>query len=106
MHAGSWQLHCAAGPVPKMYDSHPQDAEQELQERGAKVTIGHHPETAGREEDVESKLRGGEKPSEVVTGERESKRIIELLSKPLFKYSGSERVWLKVVVRGLNKQQH
>lgn len=45
---GSWQLHCAAGPVPKMYDSHPQDAEQELQERGAKVTIGHRPETAGR----------------------------------------------------------
>lgn len=30
-----------------MYDSHPQDAEQELQERGAKVIFGHHPETAG-----------------------------------------------------------
>lgn len=48
---------------------------------------------------------GREKPTEVATGKRESKQIIELFSKLPFKYSGSEWVRSKVVVWGLSKQQ-
>lgn len=89
----------------KMYDSHPQDAEQELQERGAKVTIGHHPETAGRRRGRFSRGWGRRSPMRLRLVKGKANRWLSCSQKPPFKYSGSERVRVKVVVWGPSKQQ-
>lgn len=98
MQAGSWQLHCAAGSVPKMYDSHPQDAGQELQERGA--TIGHHPEAAQRGGGRLSRSRRREKLNEVATGKKGKQTDNRVALKTAVQIQR-----FRVVVRGLDKQQ-